>query len=102
MDMHTFKELLDRRIRSTVDTLAAKSSEYSTDDKLHNFKEAAKTFGSSPGEVCWNYMMKHLVSIQDMATGKKVFPPELMREKIGDAINYLILMEAILTEGNKS
>jgi len=43
-------------------------------------------------------MKKHLISIKDAADGTKKLTPAQIHEKCGDAINYLILMEAILLE----
>ncbi len=98
MKAEEFNKLLELRIQHIRETLVEKAKEYATDDRLHNFKEAAGTFELSPSQVCWDYMMKHLISIKDLAYGRKVAFPTVVREKIGDAINYLILMEAIFLE----
>lgn len=98
MTAETFNKLLNLRIRAIRSSLETKAGEYATDDRLHNFKHAAKTFNTSPPEVCWSYMMKHLISIKDIAEGTKPATWEAVHEKIGDAINYLLLMEAILLE----
>lgn len=97
MKAEQFNKLLELRIKHIRESLVEKAKDYATDDRLHNFKEAADTFKLSPSEVCWNYMMKHLISIKDIAKGKSVTEVTI-NEKIGDAINYLILMEAILIE----
>lgn len=99
MTAETFNRLLEIRQRAIAGSLASKAGEYATADRLHNFKEAARTFGGTPAEACWSYMMKHLVSIKDIAHGRKPAEPGAVHEKIGDAINYLVLMEAILLEG---
>src|SRR5690554_535189 len=98
MTAETFNKLLNLRLQKIVESLGQKANEYATDDRLHNFKEAGKTFECLPTEACWAYMMKHLVSIKDLANGTKKGSPDLIHEKIGDAINYLILMEALLLE----
>jgi len=100
MTAETFNKLLESRIKLIKNVLGVKANEYATDDRLHNFKEAAKTFNTTASDACWSYMMKHLVSIKDIAQGKKPISIESVQEKIGDAINYLILMEAILLEGS--
>ncbi|HSH25907.1 MAG TPA: hypothetical protein VLA13_10280 [Massilibacterium sp.] len=41
---------------------------------------------------------KHLVSVIDMVESNEVHDPEYIDEKIGDMINYLILLEGILKE----
>jgi hypothetical protein len=101
MDMATFNALLEARICKTREVLAAKSAEYSTGaDKLHNFKSdcgGLKTI-ETPGQVLWGYLRKHLQSIYDMVVSNHPVSQERVDEKIGDAVNYLILLEAIFTE----
>lgn len=97
MTVETFNAILDERIRLIRSVLEQKAGEYATNDRLHNFKEASKTFNIPPTEVCWSYMMKHLVSIKDIAHGRAA-TTETVREKIGDACCYLVLMEALLLE----
>lgn len=110
MKQDVFEELLNRRVNLIRQTLSAKAKEYAADeDRLHNFKEAAKLEGSHPADALRGMMLKHWVSIQDMVKyfgelGYNEPPIELSErhamidEKIGDAINYLILLEAILRE----
>lgn len=99
MDITTFNKILEARIQSIRDVLATKQEEYGTTERLHNFKsQMIEGLKETPAQVCWGYMRKHLQSIYDMAQGTKTFAPSMINEKIGDAINYLILMEAILLE----
>jgi hypothetical protein len=102
VDHKTFNELLDRRIDRTRKVLGSKSEEYSKDgDKLYNFNRAATLRRKSPIEVCFDYGTKHLVSVIDMveAAVAGALPDQgLVDEKIGDLINYLILLEAVFAE----
>jgi len=41
------------------------------------------------------------VSVIDIVEGKRDFDGQILDEKIGDAINYLILLEAVLVEKSK-
>ena len=43
-------------------------------------------------------MTKHLVSIKDIVADNKPVDATVVSEKIGDVINYLILLEAMLNE----
>ena len=43
-------------------------------------------------------MDKHLVSISDMVPNAKNYPPETWQEKIGDTINYLLILSAMVKE----
>ena len=100
MTGEAFESLLNRRIDAIRRTLGYKAREYGTEDeRLHNFIEAAKFMRNHPATSCLHNMTKHLVSIVDMVRqAEKGNPPSwaMMDEKIGDAINYLILLEAIL------
>lgn len=102
MTHEAFVALLEERIGKMRATLAAKSAEYSSgSDKLHNFKEAARLKNESPEEALVGMLVKHWVSIMDIVNGIKWNKPVLIGqidEKIGDAINYLVLLEALLKE----
>ena len=43
-------------------------------------------------------LLKHWVSVRDLCRQENP-PVPLINEKLGDAINYLILLEAVLKEG---
>jgi hypothetical protein len=98
-----FQEVLGRRLKLTAEVLGAKSKEYASDaDRLHNFKAAARLCGVSPETALMGMLVKHWVSIRDMVdrferTGL-VPSRELVDEKVGDAVNYLVLLEALFTE----
>lgn len=104
MTKDQFNEILEQRITSIREVLEAKGDEYSSDkDRLHNFKSGAEleNFSKTPAEVCWGFFLKHLVSIRDLIEVNKcgnLSGHGRINEKIGDAINYLILLEAILKE----
>jgi len=89
--------------------LGAKANEYARgQDRLHNFKRVALVKRCTPAEACIDGFCKHLVSILDMVDDLREGHKssiQLWEEKIGDAINYLILLEALVKEGmneNKS
>jgi len=97
-----FEKLLERRIKLTRAVLSSKSDEYSKDsDKLYNFKRAGELYRKSPIEALIGMKAKHDVSVIDMIEkAQKGIKPssKLVDEKIGDSINYLILLEALLRE----
>lgn len=98
MKAEEFQDLLHRRIELTKSVLSVKASEYaSAADRFHNFKKAAAFTGETPAQVCIGFMMKHLVSVLDLVEATNP-SPEVIDEKIGDSINYLILLEGILKE----
>lgn len=102
MTFDTFEELLDRRLEAIRSTLATKASEYAkSDDRLHNFKRAAAIQDETPAEALVGMWSKHLVSVLDIVDAYGLgqhTPSAVIDEKLGDAINYLILLEAILKE----
>jgi len=104
MNRTDFNKIVERRVELINSVLNSKGKEYGGDhDVFANFKESVGiTFANSPEKVAWEYMGKHLWSIKDMIE-KSVDPQThitdaMIEEKIGDAINYLILIEGMLKE----
>lgn len=102
MTNENFDKLLDEWLIYTKSTLASKGSEYATDtDRLANFKLQARIKGTDQTDALWGNLTKHFASIIDWFQ-LKINPTKAMRrEKIGDAINYLILLDAVLEEESK-
>lgn len=105
MDNKTFQTLAHRRFEECKKVLAAKNAEYSRGgDKLHNFKRASAIVGSGrhryyPEDALEGMWLKHLVSILDMIDDVPNLPTiKLLDSKITDAINYLVLLEALFME----
>jgi hypothetical protein len=103
MTNQNFNELLEKRIGQIRSVLAKKADEYASgSDRLHNFKVAARMADTTP-ELAWRGMfLKHLVSLNDLVESPDKVNVKLIDEKIGDAVNYLILFEAILMDRMKS
>jgi hypothetical protein len=101
-----FDTVLEKRIALIREVLVTKAAEYATNaDRLHNFKRASEvTPGLTPAQHCLGFATKHWVSICDLvgelARGDRKKLP-LLFEKVGDAINYLILLEAIIAEESR-
>lgn len=106
MKKEDFNILLIEKIRAIEDVLASKRGEYAPgEDVFANFKKAVGiSFHDCPEQVAWEYMTKHLQSIKDMIKhvsidGYNGYPTkEILREKVGDAINYLLLIELMIVE----
>ena len=101
MDTPTFEKIVGQRCEAIKAILASKAKEYAREDRLHNFKRAGLFMNKTPATVCWGFAMKHFTSIADIVDDvERGTPPTkaLAAEKLGDAINYLILLEAILSE----
>jgi len=98
MKTEVFQKLLERRIGKIQETLSSKAKEYATEDRLHSFKVAARLQNTNQATALWGMSTKHLVSVIDMVDGVQVPTKHKIDEKIGDLINYLILLEAALIE----
>ena len=107
MNNKTFNEILERRLAITREILQKKATEYARNDavlgydRLHNFNRASQMLGGSREKALIGMLAKHLVSVLDMVDsfGKEDLPTtSFIDEKIGDSINYLILLEAMLKE----
>lgn len=102
MTENEFNTILENRIKKIKETLSQKGKEYSSvTDRLSNFKRGAEIARNIPEQALCGMMLKHEVSVKDMiddvARGVE-FSEEYINEKIGDYINYLILLEALLLE----
>lgn len=102
MTPQAFERVLADRFRKTRDLLATKGAHYGPQDRLANFKKAGALMGCRPERACFGFLAKHLVSIADLVAQQAAgvdTPVPLWEEKIGDAVAYLVLMEALLLEG---
>lgn len=93
-----FKKVLNETLEGIKHTLGVKAMEYvRNDNAMHNFDTGAKMTGQTREKVIAGFALKHVVSISDMRNDieKGNLPTkELVEEKFGDAINYLILEKA--------
>lgn len=107
MTQDDFTTLLDARLEKIRATLVSKRAEYAApSDVLHNFKKGAAMLRCRPATVLVGYLTKHLVSIFDIVdeieTGAiREGRERQIDEKVGDALVYLILLEAIIMEKTK-
>lgn len=96
-----FNAIFEAMFEQSRAVLVKKADEYATDDRLHNFKKAAHLKGETPIEALEGMMVKHTVSLYDMMAGAgegRTYPMEVWDEKIGDHLNYLILLKALVVD----
>lgn len=100
MNKNTFERVVEDTLGMAQKVLTRKSGEYSSsDDKLHNFDKAKDLMRCKTKEFALLGMLnKHLVSVIDMIekfekTGE-LPTSNMIDEKIGDSINYFILLKA--------
>lgn len=96
-----FGNSISEMVEKSIDTLIKKGKSYSSDeDRLHNFRVAAALQGISEKEALAGMLAKHLVSVFDMVktdeTRPRPYSSTVWDEKIGDAINYLLILRAMV------
>lgn len=100
MTNEEYNLIIEDRVRQCIDVLKRKAGEYATPtDPLHNFKVAAELQGCKPITALAGMMCKHTVSVYDLIRAEErgdEIPMEMWEEKIGDSINYLLLLTALL------
>jgi hypothetical protein len=101
MDQVQFQKVIDEQVAEIGSVLGAKAVEYARGDRLSNFKRAAALKKTTPERALEGMMTKHVIAIydyiDDLEAGK-VMPLPVWHEKIGDTINYLVLLRALIEE----
>lgn len=96
-----FAELVEWCQAAGSKTLVNKAKQYALDDdRLKQFKVIADLTGVSPLMVALILRLKHTTAIIDMAKSGAKATPEWW-EKLGDEINYNILMYGLVIDANK-
>ena len=100
MTAQEFDIVVENRLALITKILLTKRAEYAPEggDRLHNFNRAAAMLGTTPEKALVGMLAKHLVSLLDIVDNIETKPPSvpLLEEKIGDAVNYLILLEGMI------
>lgn len=102
MSEQDFDVIVNNRLIKVKETLLIKGKEYRRNNNpLHNFDRASEITGLSREKALWGFATKHLVSffdILDDIDNGTLPTKEIIDEKIGDLINYLILCEASIKD----
>jgi len=94
-----FEEIFRAQVADCETTLLRKGYEYATDeDRLHNFRVAGALQGETTIQALGGMLAKHIVSIFDLMQQNKPIDMDIWNEKIGDAMNYLFLLKALVLE----
>lgn len=98
------QELLTKaetRISELLSIFREKNDEYAKEDALHNFKKVARSRAISPEEVLMGFVSKHWAALDDfvvdIASGK-VRPRAMWKEKTGDIILYMLLLDSMVDD----
>lgn len=94
-----FQNHLEKQILRCRKTLNKKAEHYATNlDRMSNFKQVAGLNMTMPEKAAWDMASKHLASIATMVETPELFKKAQWREKIGDSLNYLFLISAMVEE----
>ncbi len=102
MTHEQFNGVVQSAFKQCTTVMSNKNSDYAPgNDKLANFKQAARIAGVPPEIALFGMDLKHYCSIQtgiaEFAAGK-YRPLNWWTEKIVDHINYMYLLLGLLTE----
>lgn len=98
MDRATFTEMVESEFGQLLKLLEQKGNDYAgNEDVLANFKRNADRLGLEPQQVLGVYMNKHLDAIFTYIREGEVHS-EPIEGRIHDAINYLLLLLAMVRE----
>lgn len=99
MNKRDFNDCIKLLFSTCESTLVTKGKEYAPNrDRLDHFKKAAALLRSTPEKALLGQLTKHLVSIIDMVENPTQYDFPKWTEKIGDSINYLALLYAVVFE----
>lgn len=104
MTTEELNKLLTERYYKSKEVLISKGKEYGVEsDTLKSFKEQADfSMHQEPTSVAWELLVKHLYSVRRIIGEyecEDIIPDQdMIDEKFGDAINYLVLIEALFKE----
>jgi len=111
-----FDAVIERRIELIRQSMQTKQKEYTREGSaFHNFDEAGKEFDCTPAEALIGMWAKHYISLKDILRDMSEMKNGIMilvdsdkvgvkiadafiEEKIGDLINYLVILEGILKD----
>lgn len=107
MNQKDFENLFEKTVAECRSLLVVKGGEYAgSADRLANFKRGSVDAGVSPLQTALIYWSKHVDSIKTYirndAAGVKQVLSEPIEGRFDDAINYLILMKALVVESSAS
>ena len=97
-----FNDYITQELAYCCRMLIDKNEEYAeaNEDRLEAFKHAAAFERSTPQRALMGMLTKHLISLEVMTEKEKItaYPMNKWGEKITDALNYILLLGALVRE----
>ena len=99
MTTEDFNALVEETYREFKETLCTKANQYANcDDRLANFKDAAKFLDVDPKQALWGFVTKHIIALNDFIQLDTSPSEQQWCEKTGDIICYMILLRGLLVD----
>lgn len=104
MKIKAFNEIIQQQLEACANVLVVKGQEYAPGesacgyDRLSDFKRAATIQGVTPKQALLGMMTKHIISIYRMVEDCGRYDESVWNEKITDAMNYLLILRALIRE----
>jgi hypothetical protein len=106
MTTRQFNRYIDFQIERCKRLLVLKGREYTPDvdpeaeigDRLGHFRESGVSQDCPSEQALWGMLDKHLRSLMKMCKEPTSFLPEIWDEKLTDALNYLLILSAMVNE----
>lgn len=99
MNNKEFEEIFDSTVSTARALLVEKAKEYASNvDRMHNFKAAAGALNVTPELALRGMSTKHTISVNDMVKNPDNYTMAQWEEKLGDELNYIILLKALVWE----
>lgn len=101
-----FDELVTSTLEDIQDLLIVKGKEYRRNNNpFHNFERGAEISGKTREEVLQGFLLKHLISVEDMRNDSKLgihSSEEKIHEKYNDIIIYFLIEKNMMLENLKT
>jgi hypothetical protein len=103
MTENRFEQIVDETLNQIRDTLLVKGVEYRRNqDPFHNFNQGSVRSQKHRLQVLDGFLLKHEVSISDICDDiiyyNKKPKIEIVNEKLGDNLIYLLIKKAMLID----
>lgn len=92
IDIPEASRLIKDFLDNNTDVLLRKNNEYGITGIFHNFEAGAAMLNTTRQNALAGMMVKHTTSVYDMCRNPQEHSLEQWQEKIGDHINYLLLL----------
>lgn len=99
MSREDFVKFFGETVKEYYKKMQLKNEEYShSEDAFSNFKTAGSFLDSTQEQALLAFAAKHFVSVRDLVLSDSLDDYDLVSEKIGDIVIYMILLLGMAKE----